>query len=294
MQRRARARTARAGSFSLTAGRSWASGHLESGERASGAERTAPARVGRGTMARERVERGADTSPASSQPSLSMAEIRQLIPLMNGSDIEEIAIEREADGLKLTLRKPASAAAPIVAADGEFDAYEPPDPSNASSDSQQPHVVEISAPLVGIFLASMQPADAPLVSVCGEVTNSTQAPSGPRYFSLKDERATLGCVLFRGSGGYVPPLRNGISIVAHGRFSVFEQRGAYQFYVDAVEAAGIGELHLRFEELKARLEAEGLFAPERKRVLPPCPAVVGALTPPPAAPRPPLPRAAAP
>ncbi len=116
------------------------------------------------------------------------------------------------------------------------------------------------------------------VWVRGEVTNYTQAPSGHRYFSLKDERATLGCVLFRGSGGYVPPLRNGMAIVAHGRFSVFEQRGAYQFYVDAVEAAGIGELHLRFEELKARLEAEGLFAAERKRVLPPCPAVVGVVT----------------
>ncbi len=116
------------------------------------------------------------------------------------------------------------------------------------------------------------------VWVRGEVTNYTQAPSGHRYFSLKDDRATLACVLFRGSGGYVPPLRNGMAVVAHGRFSVFEQRGAYQFYVDAVEAAGIGELHLRFEELKARLEAEGLFAAERKRVLPPCPAVVGVVT----------------
>src|SRR5260370_15474896 len=132
------------------------------------------------------------------------------------------------------------------------------------------------------------------VWVRGEVTNYTQAPSGHRYFSLKDERATLGCVLFRGSGGYVPPLRNGMAIVAHGRFSVFEQRGAYQFYVDAVEAARPRGLPPRLEELNAPLGAQGPFAPERKRVLPPCPAVVGALTPPPAAPRPPLPRAAAP
>src|SRR5260221_11401452 len=120
--------------------------------------------------------------------------------------------------------------------------------------------------------------------VRGEVTNYTQAPPGHRYFSLKDERATLGCVLFRGSGGYVPPLRNGMAIVAHGRFSVFEQRGAYQFYVDAVEAAGIGELHLRFAELKARLEAARLFAAQRKRLLPP---------PPPAPPPPPSPPAPA-
>src|SRR5260221_10179290 len=101
------------------------------------------------------------------------------------------------------------------------------------------------------------------VWVRGEVTNYTQAPSGHRYFSLKDERATLGCVLFRGSGGYVPPLRNGMATVAHGHFNLFEQRGAYQFYVDAVEAAGIRELHLAFQELKARPAAPRLFAAQR-------------------------------
>jgi multidrug efflux pump subunit AcrA (membrane-fusion protein) len=66
-------------------------------------------------MARERVERGADTSPASSQPSLSIAEIRQLITLMNGSDIEEIAIEREADGLKLNVVREGQVVAAIEA-----------------------------------------------------------------------------------------------------------------------------------------------------------------------------------
>ncbi|HLZ25284.1 MAG TPA: exodeoxyribonuclease VII large subunit [Ktedonobacterales bacterium] len=114
--------------------------------------------------------------------------------------------------------------------------------------------------------------------VRGELTNLTQPASGHRYFSLKDETATLRCVLFRGHAGFVPPLRNGMAVLAHGRISIFEQRGDYQFYVDAVEDAGIGELHRRFEALKARLEAEGLFAPERKRALPPCPAVVGVVT----------------
>jgi exodeoxyribonuclease VII large subunit len=116
------------------------------------------------------------------------------------------------------------------------------------------------------------------VWIRGEVSNYVQAASGHRYFSLKDDRATLACVLWRGNGGYVAPLRNGMSVVAHGRFSVYEQRGNYQFYVDAVEDAGIGELHVEFERLKARLEAEGLFAPERKRALPPSPAVVGVVT----------------
>jgi exodeoxyribonuclease VII large subunit len=112
----------------------------------------------------------------------------------------------------------------------------------------------------------------------GEVSNYSQAPSGHRYFSLKDERATLKCVLWRGAGGYLPALRNGMAVMAHGRFSVYEQRGDYQFYVDALEDAGIGELHLRFEQLKAQLDAEGLFAPERKRALPPSPAVIGVVT----------------
>src|SRR5262249_1881466 len=84
--------------------------------------------------------------------------------------------------------------------------------------------------------------------------------------------------LFRGGWGTIPPLRNGMAVLAHGRISVYEQRGDYQFYVDAVEEAGIGELHLRFEELKAQLEAEGLFAPERKPPIPPCPASVGVVT----------------
>ncbi len=116
------------------------------------------------------------------------------------------------------------------------------------------------------------------VWVRGELTNYTQSSAGHRYFSLKDETATLRCVVFRGSAGYVPSLRNGMAILAHGRISIYEQRGDYQFYINAIEDAGIGELHLRFEELKARLEAEGLFASERKRPLPPCPSVIGVVT----------------
>jgi exodeoxyribonuclease VII large subunit len=116
------------------------------------------------------------------------------------------------------------------------------------------------------------------VWVRGEISNYSQPVSGHRYFSLKDETATLKCALFRGSAGWVPPLANGMAVLAHGRLSIYDQRGEYQLYVDAVEEAGIGELHLRFEELKARLEREGLFAEERKRALPPCPATVGVVT----------------
>lgn len=114
--------------------------------------------------------------------------------------------------------------------------------------------------------------------VRGEITNYVQSGAGHRYFSVKDERASLRCVLFRGNGVSAPPLRNGMAVFVHGRLSVYEARGDVQFYVDAVEDAGIGELHLRFEALKARLEAEGLFAAERKRDLPRSPSVIGVVT----------------
>jgi exodeoxyribonuclease VII large subunit len=121
------------------------------------------------------------------------------------------------------------------------------------------------------------------VWVRGEVTNYSQSGAGHRYFALKDEYAALRCVLFAGRGAYVPPLRNGMEVLAHGRFSVYEARGDCQFYVDEIEDAGIGALHLRFEALKARLEAEGLFDAERKRPLPASPRVIGVVTSPAAA-----------
>jgi exodeoxyribonuclease VII large subunit len=116
------------------------------------------------------------------------------------------------------------------------------------------------------------------VWVRGEISNYVQAASGHRYFALKDETAQLRCVLFRSPLNVAPPLRNGMAVVAHGRLTVYEQRGEVQLVVDAVEDAGVGLLHLRFEDLKRRLEAEGLFDPERKRPLPPRPAVVGVVT----------------
>ena len=114
--------------------------------------------------------------------------------------------------------------------------------------------------------------------VRGEITNYTQSSAGHRYFSLKDESAVLRCVLFGRRGGYVPPMRNGMAVLVHGRMSLYEARGDCQFYVESVEEAGIGILHLRFEELKARLEAEGLFDQGRKRPLPASPATIGVVT----------------
>jgi len=117
------------------------------------------------------------------------------------------------------------------------------------------------------------------VWVSGEITNFRAQSSGHCYFSLKDERAQLNCVLFRGQKvDHRSALEDGQKVLLGGDLTVYEARGQYQLIVTAVELQGIGALQLRFEKLKRKLEAEGLFAAERKRPLPPCPARIGLAT----------------
>jgi exodeoxyribonuclease VII large subunit len=117
------------------------------------------------------------------------------------------------------------------------------------------------------------------VWVEGEVGQVTVSSAGHCYFTLKDERAQLRCMIFR-DDRMVMPLepRTGIRIVAHGRVDVFEPQGTYQLYVDSLQPAGVGDLALRFEASKARLAAEGLFDPARKRPLPAWPLSIGIVT----------------
>lgn len=113
----------------------------------------------------------------------------------------------------------------------------------------------------------------------GEVSNYSRSAAGHIYFTLKDEAASIRCVMWRSwamQQTYLP--QNGEAILAHGRISVYEVQGTYQFYVDAIRPAGVGILYLQFEALKKRLEAEGLFAPERKRPLPSFPHCLGVVT----------------
>ncbi|MBI3964050.1 MAG: exodeoxyribonuclease VII large subunit [Chloroflexi bacterium] len=113
----------------------------------------------------------------------------------------------------------------------------------------------------------------------GEVSNASRSPAGHLYFTLKDGSSQLRCVMFRGQLAYqrlVP--QNGLAIVAHGRISVYEPQGAYQLYVDLVQPQGVGLLHLQFEQLRQRLEQEGLFDPARKRPLPLFPRAIGVVT----------------
>ena len=119
------------------------------------------------------------------------------------------------------------------------------------------------------------------VWVEGEISNFKVYGSGHAYFSLKDEKAQLSAVLFSGSRAGVSAgtrLEDGQRIRAYGEITVFENRGQYQLIVRKVEPAGAGDLMLRFEELKRKLEAEGLFAPARKRPLPRLPQRIGIVT----------------
>lgn len=117
------------------------------------------------------------------------------------------------------------------------------------------------------------------VWVTGEVTNLTAAGSGHLYLALKDEKALLRAVVWR---GVRPTLAiepaDGLQVICHGRIEVYAPRGSYQLTVDRCHALGTGTLEARLRELHARLEAEGLFAPERKRPLPRFPRRIGLIT----------------
>jgi exodeoxyribonuclease VII large subunit len=124
-------------------------------------------------------------------------------------------------------------------------------------------------------------ADAELrdVWVEGEVGRVTVSSAGHCYFTLKDERSQLACVFFRDDRLGSPfEARTGLRVVVHGRVDVFETQGVYQLYVAAIQPAGFGDLALKFEALKARMAAEGLFDSARKRALPYRPAVIGVAT----------------
>ncbi len=119
----------------------------------------------------------------------------------------------------------------------------------------------------------------PALWIEGELSNLSRPSSGHWYFSLKDESAQLRCAMFRQRNilaKFTP--KDGMHVLARGRVSLYEARGDYQFILDHIEEAGEGALRRRFEVLKAKLAAEGLFAPERKRPLPRLPRRIGVIT----------------
>lgn len=117
------------------------------------------------------------------------------------------------------------------------------------------------------------------LAVRGEISNYKMYPSGHHYFTLKDENAALKCVMFKTSAAklrFRP--ENGMTVIAMGRITVYPRDGAFQLYCSAMSMDGIGDLYAAFEQLKAKLAAQGLFAPEHKKPLPQFPKTIGIVT----------------
>lgn len=113
----------------------------------------------------------------------------------------------------------------------------------------------------------------------GEISNFKSSAAGHLYFTLKDERAQLPAVCFRNAARFLRfKPENGKSFRARGRITAYEGRGEYQLIVEVLEPAGLGALQLAFEQLKEKLEKEGLFRADRKRPLPPLPRRIGIVT----------------
>jgi exodeoxyribonuclease VII large subunit len=113
----------------------------------------------------------------------------------------------------------------------------------------------------------------------GEVSNFKAYASGHLYFALKDEGSQLQAVCFRHSAQRLKfQLEDGLAVIGHGRLEVYQPNGKYQIILDTIEPKGLGALQKAFEQLKRKLEKEGLFASERKRPLPPLPRTVGIVT----------------
>lgn len=134
---------------------------------------------------------------------------------------------------------------------------------------------------VNEYIRSMMERDGLLNNVCvkGEISNYKLYPSGHHYFTLKDEGGALKCVMFKGNAfrlRFRP--ENGMKIVAMGKIGVYPRDGAYQLYCSAMMPDGVGDLHVAFEQLKAKLMAKGLFDPKYKKPIPKFPGVIGIVT----------------
>jgi len=117
------------------------------------------------------------------------------------------------------------------------------------------------------------------ISVKGEISNLKFHGNGHVYFSLKDQQSKINCVLFKSYCQSVKfELHDGLHIIVKGYVSIFERDGQYQLYVENIEPEGIGSLYLAFEQLKEKLEKEGLFDPSLKKPLPPFPKKIALIT----------------
>ena len=139
----------------------------------------------------------------------------------------------------------------------------------------------LSITQINEYIRSMMDSDVLLagLAVRGEISNYKMYPSGHHYFTLKDDGAALRCVMFKGNAMKLRfRLENGMKVIALGKISVFPRDGAYQLYCTNLVMDGVGDLYAAFEQLKAKLAAQGLFDPAHKKSIPKYPGVIGIVT----------------
>ena len=139
----------------------------------------------------------------------------------------------------------------------------------------------LSITQINEYIRTMMDSDALLagLAVRGEISNYKMYPSGHHYFTLKDEGGALKCVMFKGNAlrlRFRP--ENGMKVIAMGKIAVYPRDGAYQLYCSSLVLDGIGDLYAAFEQLKTKLEAQGLFDPAHKKPIPKYPGVIGIIT----------------
>ena len=139
----------------------------------------------------------------------------------------------------------------------------------------------ISVTQINEYIRAMMDGDRLLNSLAikGEISNYKLYPSGHHYFTLKDEGGALRCVMFKGNAARMKfRPENGMKVIAMGKISVFPRDGAYQLYCSGLVMDGVGDLYAAFEQLKAKLQAQGLFDPAHKQPLPKFPGTIGIVT----------------
>ncbi len=153
---------------------------------------------------------------------------------------------------------------------------------NAAREATEANRAVMTVAQLNAYVKQIIDSDRLLMNVWikGEISNFTNHyKTGHFYFSLKDPDSLINAVMFRGAASklnFVP--ENGMKVIVRGRVSAYVKSGQYQIYVEAMEPDGIGSLYIAYEQLKRKLEAEGLFSPQRKRPLPKIPTRIGIIT----------------
>ncbi len=140
---------------------------------------------------------------------------------------------------------------------------------------------ELSVSELNAYIKRLFDGDRTLnaISVRGEISNFTYHRTGHLYFTLKDEDSQIRAVMFRSSASHLKFMpENGMKVIIRGSVNVYSQAGNYQIYVTSMQPDGIGALYLAFEQLKSKLESEGLFSEEYKKLIPSYPKRIGVIT----------------